>query len=218
MRKIVLFLILSFAVYFVHAAQPLVCTEAGTEFEYAIYDGKGKITGYKIVRVDEVVTNEQGERNVKNRIRFFDKAHGPVVLQVEGKSVPSEQLQYFALRDSEMVLSLNELLSGLPLDSEVGMSISGDEYTLPYAMDSGVVLPDLGIVLSLTDGDRKIDMKIKISDRQFLGSEQLTTPAGTFDAFKVRERTRLHFLIMNVETCSVAWYATEIGVVREEMF
>ena len=60
MKRIVLLLILSLAAYLVRAAQPLVCTQAGTQLEYAEYDASGKLTGYSLVTVEVTDPDEQG--------------------------------------------------------------------------------------------------------------------------------------------------------------
>ena len=217
MKRIVLLLILSLAAYLVRAAQPLVCTQAGTQLEYAEYDASGKLTGYSLVTVEVTDPDEQGCFEVINTELSLDKEHNPMTKTVYGQTVQVRETERIKVRPDALVLPLDQLLGELPEPSEgVRYELSGDEYAIPFDLQPGATLPDLAIVVAMTNGEKRFEIKFNVFDRKVSARERITTPAGEFEAFKVGEAIRFGFSIFKMTMRHNVWYVPGVGVVREE--
>ena len=60
-------------------------------------------------------------------------------------------------------------------------------------------------------------MEFNITDRKVEGKEMVTTPAGTFDCYKISYNTRLKMLI-NMTYINVEYLSENYGVVRTETY
>ena len=59
---------------------------------------------------------------------------------------------------------------------------------------------------------------IRLTDRQVVSIEQITVPAGTFQAFKVTENQNSRIVGFSFDCSLVTWYVEEIGIVRQECY
>lgn len=197
-------------------AQPLACTRPGTEFEYAEYDVKGNLKGYTLTRVESCEKNEDGWLVVKNREQSLDLQRNPVMHKIDGERLPVEQVERIVVRADDMLLPFDELLSDLPAGEGVEISVTGDEYAIPFVLEAGQFLPDAHLLVTAANGDRQVKMMIGITDRAVLAFEEIITPAGKFDTFKIAETLTVKMMFFKITMKHTAWYAPGIGIVREE--
>lgn len=193
------------------SAQPLVCTEPGTVLEYAEYDAAGKLTGYNQVTVVSCERNPSGALVVTNSERTLDARHDPV----EGELV-GEHTERIVVREDAMLLSFGDLVSELSAGAGSDVTLSGDEYAIPFDLEAGQELPDAKMFLTLAQGRRKLKISLDFRERSVLARERMTTPAGEFDTYKISEKLTARVMIFKMSTRHVAWYAPGVGLVREE--
>ena len=62
-----------------------------------------------------------------------------------------------------------------------------------------------------------MNMNISISNRKVEAAENLTTPAGTFECYKISCDVAIKMMI-NVKTKSIEWYAKGVGMVKSESY
>ena len=91
---------------------------------------------------------------------------------------------------------------------------TGGITVLPADMKPGDTLPDARAEVSA--GIAK--MTVTVSERKVLRSEQLTTPAGTFDCIVVQEHKVEKGTMRNRITTAQTWYARGIGMVRHDTY
>ena len=98
------------------------------------------------------------------------------------------------------------------------VSIEGEDLTIPKKLTEGQELPDASTNIKAgTGGINIVNMTVNITDRRVLGKESVTTPAGTFDCYKVTQTTDVK-MMLGKEFSSIEYYAEGIGVVRSETY
>ncbi len=203
-------LLLTAALLFAAAAsaQPLCCTEAGTELTYAQYDASGTRTGQTRTLALSCEETDEGLK-VYTTEEELDPSGTP-----SGNALSTSTL----VRQNDMVLQLDEMLRGIDPSMLQGMTLGmgGDAYSIPFAMTPGEELPDIRLELKVSKEEQSLSFRINITDRKVLAREELETPAGRFSCFKLQEKFSFRFLFFSFASRRVAWYAPGIGVVREE--
>lgn len=99
------------------------------------------------------------------------------------------------------------------LDEVMGdMSVEGECRGIPSDLAAGMQLPDYSFEVKIMF----VNTKVSCKDRKVLGTERLTTPAGTFDCFIVEENVNVKSMLMSEKSTVKTWYARGIGSVRQE--
>ncbi|MEQ9168598.1 MAG: hypothetical protein RLO12_20235, partial [Fulvivirga sp.] len=81
----------------------------------------------------------------------------------------------------------------------------------------------LSVGMSLNDASLKMSgsipfkMEVNIVNRKVEGKESITTPAGTFECYKITYTINTKS-IMSMETTGADWIAKEIGMVKSENY
>ncbi len=110
--------------------------------------------------------------------------------------------------------------------SELGASSGGGEVTIdatdlvfPNSIAVGQKLGDGSVTMNMSMGTMNMKMIINILNRSVTGKETITTPAGTYDCYKIEydlETTAM----MNMKTKGKVkqWIAKGVGTVRSENY
>ena len=97
---------------------------------------------------------------------------------------------------------------------DLNMSIETENLEVPSSLEVGKGLKGASIKIS---GDIPFTMETKITNRKVLAKEKVTTPAGTYDCFKVGY-TIVTKTVMNMESSGIDWIAEDVGMVKSENF
>ena len=98
------------------------------------------------------------------------------------------------------------------------VSVSGDALEMPSDMAAGQTLNDGQINVAVGMGGTVImNMYVNITNRKVEGKESITTPAGTFDCFKITYTIETKFGV-KIERNTVEWIAKNVGTVRSESY
>ncbi|TVR82092.1 MAG: hypothetical protein EA409_05590 [Saprospirales bacterium] len=97
---------------------------------------------------------------------------------------------------------------------DVEMEISGDDLSLPNKLSEGTSLPDASMEVRVTS-PIPLTMNVEITDRLVEGREEVTTPAGTFDAYKISQNSTVRAVI-RMRSSSIEYYSPRFGMVRSE--
>lgn len=69
---------------------------------------------------------------------------------------------------------------------------------------------------------KKTDVYFKVEDRKGLGEEKVSTPAGTYNAFKLTYNMDIRFKVMGIgipmKVKVLEWYSPGVGVIKTESF
>lgn len=203
--------------------KPFFPTDAGTVLEYIQTDADGNPLMFVRDSVAEFIGDfNDGHATIFQSSRFISDT-----LVMEGT-------EYIRFDDYEVIKDLGttmeESLAGMmkqaitmaggeesdlqeaeKIASEV--TTSGECRGIPSGLAVGMELPDYSMEVKIM----VMKMTVNCRDRKVVGRENLTTPAGTFDCFIVEETTSVRSMMARSKTTTRTWYATGIGMVRQEM-
>ncbi|MEQ8906226.1 hypothetical protein [Ekhidna sp.] len=186
--------------------------EEGVNFEQTSYDKKGKTQGRTISTVLNVDGSSATVKNV-----FFDKkdeevADGEYTIICEGDVIKMDFNNFIP----------EEMLSQYG-DAEV--KVEGDFITIPDDLQEGQTLQDGSGTVTITMASQaamNIKMDMEIIDRKVEKAETLDTPAGSFDTYKITQKTIVTMNMMGMkkttETSSASWFSKGVGMVKNESY
>lgn len=180
-------------------------TKTGTKFEVTTYDKKNSITA---VSKSEVVQSDA--KSVIVHIVNTDK---------KGKEVLNTKYEA-EIKENEIVIDQKTLvkneISSRMTDPSIRINVSGTNSSTPNTLSVGQKLPDneirIEIMSSLT-----LNFNMKTFNREVVGSEKITVPAGTFDCVVVSSSYYQKMLTASNKT-KKTWLAKGIGVVKQETY
>ena len=91
------------------------------------------------------------------------------------------------------------------------MNIKGNTPIMPEKPSSGLKLQDCTVVIE------SMSTTANYTDIKYTGSEQITTPAGTFDCWCLEYTTVSKVAFIKATTKNEQWFAKGVGVVKYVM-
>ncbi|MDD2594943.1 MAG: hypothetical protein PHD11_03900 [Bacteroidales bacterium] len=171
---------------------------------YQNYDAAGN----KIGHYDEKTVSMVGD--ITNGSMTFDQHY----YDKDGKPVFREGALFklkISIVEGELSAYIESVGKALAVQD---MMAKGNVAALPLDMRAGDRLEDtkMHIQMGKTKGT------ITLKNRKVLAIEKVTTPAGTFDSYKVSETQTIKVLVMTSEVEIVSWFVKGLGCVRQETF
>lgn len=184
----------------------------GSSFEQISYDADGKEQGKSVSEIKNIAGSEAIVLNT-----FFDR---------KGKQVAKGDYKVVC-EDGITKLDFNnfipeEMLNQYGEDAKV--SVIGDFISLPNALTVGQNLPNSEgeIEVNMSGANIQIKMDMLITERFVEKIEPVVTPAGSFDSYKITQKTVIEMDMMGtkntVQTSSASWFAKNIGMVKTESY
>jgi len=184
--------------------------EQGTEWIYEYVNGKGKSTGKSQQQVKVYQATATGFKATLHSAFINDKgkkvmegdmemtcANGVLMMDMR-KFIPQEQQQAF---------------------SSYEMKIESENLELPSKLTPGQSLKNGSITMTAIGSPLPMTLSVAITDRKVAGKESITTPAGTFDCYKITSKTTTQTRMgMNItfEFSTTEWIAEKVGMVKSE--
>lgn len=185
---------------------PYYMIKEGTKWEMTNYNGKGKMEGRQVTVVDKFDQSGNGWDAVMS-VKVYDK---------------KDKLAYEA-DDVEMscadgVISMN-MERFVPQESlaafkDMNMNLEVDNLELPDNLEVGMTLDDGGVTIT---GDMPMALETVITDRKVTAKESITTPAGTFDCYKVTYTVDVK-MVMNRQMTGAEWITKDVGMIKSETY
>jgi hypothetical protein len=99
------------------------------------------------------------------------------------------------------------------------IELDGDNLVFPANISVGDELPDgqLNIKVS-SSGMTIMNMDVSIKNRKVEAREEITTPAGTFDCYRISYVTTSETRLISTEFNNMEWIAENVGVVKSESY
>lgn len=190
---------------------PLV-ENTGLEFEN--YNHRDRLEGTNKVIITNV-ENTGNEVIATLRSEYFDRRNR---IQHEG--------EYNVIcRANVLTIDMQSVIDQTVLEGFQGMdlTIESDELLLPANLTAGKTLPDAVMTITARSGGVQIaEITIHIEDRQVIGKETLSVPAGRFDTYKISYNTRVITSAMGIPirtgSRTIEYHAPNVGMVRSEFF
>ncbi|MCB0579597.1 MAG: hypothetical protein KDD10_09860 [Phaeodactylibacter sp.] len=183
--------------------------DAKVKLEYTYYDKNGNMESKTRSSVKAVRSLPGGvEAVIFNRI--FDKRDkeqftGEYRVRCEGGLIKMDAT-------SMLNPGMQQSLSNMDVDVE------GEAFVIPGKMKPGQALPDAKTnIRAAAKGINIVDMTVTVTDRKVAGQERVTTPAGTFDCYKISQTTEVRMMLAK-SFASVEYYAEGVGLVRSETY
>ncbi|MBL7816251.1 MAG: hypothetical protein JNL70_14625 [Saprospiraceae bacterium] len=191
-------------------SQGFYAMKEGTKFSMTNYNDKGKITStsssvVKSIKADGAKFEATIEASAK-----------------DGKDKPILDGKNFTVTCDNGTIKL-DISSMMMADfanqmKNMEVSISGSGIEIPSNLSEGMSLSDGTTEMKLgTNGVSFMTMKFDIKNRKVEAKESKTTPAGTFDCYKITYDMDMK-TIMKRQMKVVQWMAPGVGLVRSESF
>lgn len=189
--------------------QSMLFLKKGTNLEYTSYDKKDKLTGSQSMNVIDVTTEGQAViSTIRSEIK--DKKGKPV----------NESTVNFKCENNTFYVDLRNYMdpSVYSSMSEMELSWEGDDASFPGTLKEGMNLDDAKITMEARMNGMKImTMNMEIKNRKVEAREKITTPAGTFDCYKITYDTFLKAVVKR-EYRTTIWFSQEAGTVKSENY
>jgi hypothetical protein len=100
------------------------------------------------------------------------------------------------------------------------IKMTGGAMEYPLGMKVGDHLHDVDMKMEMTmPGEQVKDVTSKITNRQVVAQESLTTPAGTWDALKITYDTTVNMPGTSAApTTTTEWYVPDIGIIQYKLY
>jgi len=96
------------------------------------------------------------------------------------------------------------------------VTLEGNDITFPNSMTAGEKLNDGTVTMTLSMGTMTMKTVMNIVNRVVTGNEKITTPAGTFDCFKIEYQVETVMMGISTSAKVRQWIAKGVGTVRSE--
>ena len=177
--------------------------------EYKSYDKKNALTGMSRHTVEEI-TQIGNSISATVEIETFDKKEKP--LGTSDITVKCENGVYY--------LDMKSFISPATLEGykDMDVTFNSDNLQLPANLKVGDVLKDASITITVSNAGMKLmTMTTTITNRKVEAKEKITTPAGTFECYKISSLiTSKSF--MTVKINSTEWYSKDVGLIKSESY
>lgn len=195
MKKLFLLFVMLVGTASLFAQAPYCCVTKGAVLTYTDYDAKGKETGTTTeVFKDVTVINDMD----------YDVV---VETTVNAGGTATTMETTMEVRNGNAMISMGQGSIDLTATDPELLRIP-NKLAVGYKLPLGEMIVDLG-------GFR---VKSTITENEVIAREEITTPAGTFKCYVVKQTSSGRVLGMKSETTLKIWYARGIGQVKMETY
>ncbi len=186
-------------------------SKVGVVLEYKNYDNKNSETGttrYTISKVNKMgndidITYIILKMDKDKKVQFDDE----ITVNYKDKKLHFDMSSIFRQ-------SILKEKGELPKN----FKISGSDVVTPSYLKVGDILPNSHVDMAVKRGIINIKIAINITNRTVKALEQITVPAGSFEAFKINSEMSAKASIINRSSTSTEWLAKGIGMVKSESY
>ncbi len=214
MRKLFFLLVISLlgSISFAQDCNSFYNYKEGTSITLQSFNAKNKlVTSVK----QKCLSLSQSSNNFSMSMQSetFDEknkklSEGAFVIRCENGIIKFD-MKNFAMRDMPDMKN-----------TDMKVEVTGDELDLPPNLEVGQALNDVNYQIKASMGAMNLfNRQVSIKDRKVEAKESVTTPAGTFECYKVSYITETAGLMgKKINIKSMIWYAKNYGMVKEESY
>ncbi|WP_080058512.1 TapB family protein [Spirosoma aerolatum] len=178
MKTLTLSLLLIFSILINAQAQEClgIPFKSGMSFELSHFNAKEKLTGKVNYQVKDV--RKEGGSTVVDITALFEDD--------KGKQRPPYTIRY-TCSGNELVADMSGMLQSMQSTmKDMEMRLKSNKLVYPAKLSVGQKLDDGQMEADmLNNGTTMMTMNMTMTNRQVDGKESITTPAGTFDTYKI---------------------------------
>lgn len=180
------------------------------EVEMSIYDSKDAVVAKNVYNILSV--NKEGTSTVSNFSTSLKDA--------KGKEMSSGKGQFKCTGDN-IFIDMQMSMPNIPQLQNMKMASEGSAFlSYPSSLKEGQTLPDASFEMNGNANGMDMSMQYKVTDRKVAGKEKITTPAGSWDCFKITYNMNLSLKMMGMnmpmQMAAAEWFAPGFGVVKTE--
>jgi hypothetical protein len=190
----------------------------GTAIYTNTYDGQGKLTSKNISTVTKVY--DEGNMSVAEvQMKSVDEKDA-------GKAPMNAK---YKCDGKQLYVDLSGLMPGSG-DQSSKLQTSG--MLFPFKLSAGETLPDANHSISMERGGKTMTITSHIKERKVEAKESLTTPAGTFDCYKISSVIETELPGMDETSRKIMeetkkrmgknrmiiWYAPDVSIIKMEFY
>lgn len=185
--------------------------EEGVTLGYTFYDKKQKEEGAQTLKITSVKANDDGSVEATVDYSFVDK---------KGKDSMAGTYTV-ACKEDVYYMDMSAMIPPQMMESFKSMEVTveGSQLEFPSGLRVGQTLPDASTTIkAATNGMNLMSMTINVTNRKVEAEENLTTPAGSFNTFKLSSNTDSKMMMIKTNIRSLQWIAENVGTVRTETY
>lgn len=213
MKNLILFTVLSLLTITAYSqCNDFFPIKNGTEWTFENYNAKGKSTGKNHQTVTAFTSTGSGFNATLNSVMYNEKGkeltkgdllvscdNGIITMDMR-KFIPEEQYKAFGATE---------------------VKVESENLQFPAKLAVGQSLNDGEITITTVGGQIPMTMNVTISERTVEAKETITTPAGTFECYKIKSKMHIknHMGIsMNFDFSAIEWLAPNGGMIKSESY
>lgn len=212
MKKIYISLIMALMVFLPLISQDCNLyypAEIGAVRELTSYDKKDKVTS-KVVQ--EITDFQKSGSNVEIQVKS-------TVFDDKGEQIAETEIRV-GCENGTFKMDMSDYISQLVQQYQsMEVILTGDDLVFPSKMKQGDELPEGKMNIKVnSEGITLMNMDVTITDRKVEAIENVTTPAGSFECYKISYTTIAKTRILTITTSAIEWISENVGVVKSESF
>jgi hypothetical protein len=218
MKKFYLILLISFISYETHSqCNTYFNFKEGAEYEMTHYSGKDKVTGKSLSQILSVEDNG-GILTALIKGTAFDK---------KGEEITSMNFEYIC-DEGVLKMDMNKFIPKdmFGSDADIEFEMEGDYLEFPKSLEIGQSLKDGMINGKMTmEGNpamANMALSVKIFNRKVEAREDITTPAGSFNCYKIsydmESSTKVMGMNNKVDMKGIDYVSEGVGVIKTESY
>lgn len=109
--------------------------------------------------------------------------------------------------------------SAMGENPDMSVTMTANDLQYPAVLTEGSTLPDANITYQMSSGGMVVmTMTVNITERKVIGKESITTPAGTFEVWKLSAKFQSKTGFINTKMSTVEYISLGSGVVKSESY
>jgi len=183
-------------------------------YEYEMYDKKEKMT-FKMTHTFKNISGSGDNMKATLAQEIYDPKKGDKLSTSELDWKCENGTLHFDMKSMSLTMDNGQQMN--MGDAGMSVDVTGDQLDLPSNLSVGQTLKDVSYNIKMAmSGMTLMNRTFNIKDRKVETKETITTPAGSFDCYKVT------FTTVDDKargtTKSAIWYANDAGMVKTENY
>jgi hypothetical protein len=193
-----------------NCADPFYISKEGSVLNYEHYDSKNKLSSSQETTLKSIDTTPNGYALIMSTT--MKDAKGKMLFDNRNFNVQCE--------NGVIKMDLSSMYMGdiKDMGKDIKMEISGEGISYPAELKEGLDLPNGETEVKMKSGSMTlVTMRFNELNRKVEKVETVTTPAGTFNCYKIVAETEMKILF-KCNFKSATWIAKGVGVVKTESY
>lgn len=206
---ILICLIASFSITYSQDCTNYYYLQKNKTIEMSIYDKRGDESGKLVYSVGDV-TNADGFTTASVKSEMFDKKGRTIA---KGNSV-------MRCNSGVMMIDMKVMIPTPQAEMATKANAKADEYFVEYPanMSKGDLLKDGSFNMDWDNNGLPQSITMNVFDRKVEDKETITTPAGSWDCYKISYRSKMSIKMAGVgipvNMDGTEWYAPGFGIIK----